>query len=389
MQPTTLLLTLGDLFLRFEAEEGPASLGVLTMFWLQSVILFRLPCSKCHCAALAACLQSERSPPATLEEPEQFAKEHIYLLKDNLVGLRQVIFEAGLGHLLGEDDSVDEMEWECDPVLTTDASDSYSEGMVAWDAPMRQMNHCGTGIALEYCVPHDPYTISTPSGSKRKRCEFEDEEEQAEDDSDDDSCKRFKPAEETLEELLEYLQQCSRDTLVLEAKKWEHKVKEVTQECKKANADYTAARTLRENRWQAVQDERKALKEEYIMLCDIIEAHNLERLAFETDSNFYDGYFYNDSEGGSVYLGMAVSELKPEEEDKEEEEVISAAPTAAAVDFDKNKATDDENKENSAPFQPVKYFAQHILAPFHNAQRVLKEYNRRYQMRERRGETRW
>ncbi|KAG7672717.1 hypothetical protein Ndes2526B_g08195 [Nannochloris sp. 'desiccata'] len=320
-------------------------------------------------------LKNQLSAPRTMQKPEQWAKERLYPLKDMVAGYRQVIFDAGLGDLLGEDVTLYAMD--CDPMLNrVKACDGGSTGVVAADAPLRP-NPCETGAAMMYDVSDEPYTSPATSGSKRKRSEVEEEGQQQEDGDCADCCKRLKRIEEpSLQVLLDYLKQCSKETLIFEFQKWERKEEEAVVEC----SVYKDAGTQVDARWGAVRGEYEAAVAEYNMLRAILKSNKLERLVDAAQSNLYDGYLFNDSEDGSVFLGMLVAE---ENEGKEEE---ISSPTVGA---DSDKATPDEYKENAAPFQKAVDFTQRMMAPFHNAQRVLKECNRRFQMRERSGETRW
>ncbi|KAH7616095.1 hypothetical protein Ndes2526B_g08194 [Nannochloris sp. 'desiccata'] len=325
-------------------------------------------------------------------EMETWAKEHVYQQQVIVTGLRQVILDAGLGHLLGDDVSVDEME--CDPLVGTWAEPCDSGVVMAADAPLRDLP-CETGMCRVYFVEEKPYNSPANSGSKRKRSEIEEEKEEGggDDDHELDSCKRHKPSDDcSLEALLEYLEQCNIETLVCEAQTWSMKAEQ-----KEAELDEVLER--RDALWEENNHKHEALKaqfdrvnEEVARLAAILGDHSLIHLAFPTKSNESD-----ESDrikgGSSIYLGMQDTEAEIVEKEEKEEDVSSPAviPNADSdlqqeENIDANSA---ENNENAAPFQKAVDLTQRMMAPFHNAQRVLKECNRRFQMRERSGETRW
>lgn len=321
-------------------------------------------------------LKQGTSESAIEKQANEWAKEEqLYEKKDFLWGFRQVIVDAGLGHLLEKEDKVEEMEM--DPVVGVDAPDGA----------------CATGMSRGHCEKAEPYSSPTSSGSKRKRSDLEQQQQQQEaEEADTDSCKRSKPLDDckSLDVLLGYLKQSGRETVVCEAQKWARKRDEAVAELLKANADFSNVLEKGEARFRYVQDDYDHVTREIEKLYGILEAHGLHRLVENTYSNMYDAYFYNDSESGSVCLGKVVDK---KEEDGEEEVVSTRAVALGEEQKDveeghRNAGLNDE--ENAAPSQKAAGLTTRmVMAPFYNAQRVLKDYNRRFQMRERRGETRW
>ena len=279
-------------------------------------------------------------------------------------------------------------EMEIDPMVTEHAAPATSAGVVAADAAIRR-NPCVTGMPLNHDVPMELYHSPTSAGSKRKRSEVEVEEDASQ---EIDSCKRHKLAEEPkLEAFLEYIAQCSREMLEHELQKWQDKMMEAVDDLKKAREAFENAINEDDARLEEFQTEAVNTIVEIDRLLAILQEHNLFHLVDNTEENMLHQFFFHDDEGESVHLGMKKFEKKVDEkeEEKEENEVSSSPEMDAGLhqqeNINVNVNSNENNKENCA----APTLKQLIYAPFEKTQRVLKEYHRRFQMRERRGETCW